>query len=394
MAFNIVVITILLVVAAVGLLSFFQFRRLKRQVNFMFDAIGCGDFAFRYSTRGVMNTRKGINKQLNKLIAQLGRMADEQRQREQYYEVLMECVDTGVIVADERGFVVEANKAACRMLHRDVITHLDQLSDIDKQSFAIDTTPITLRSKPLRIITVKDISQQLYAKEQESWERITHVLTHEIMNSITPITSLCDTMMKNSPEGDDTLRKGLSTISRTGRGLMDFVEHYRQYANVPKPNATLFYLKPFLEEMRNLALQYSIQKGNPAEITKHQIEITLKVEPADAILHADESLISRVVINLLRNAIQAFDSHQELPQIDIRAFIRKDETTVIDITNNGPDIDVETAKQIFIPFFTTRPDGSGIGLPLSRRIMRLSGGDLQLIADRKHHLTTFRLFFP
>lgn len=252
-------------------------------------------------------------------------MADRQRQRDQYFEVLLGCVDTGIIVADQKGFVVQTNAAATRMLRRDVIAHLDQISGIDKRHFAIGEPPVTLRGERLRVIAIKDISQQLEQTEQESWERITHVLTHEIMNSVTPITSLCDMMLRSCHTDDDTMRQGLSTISQTGRGLMDFVEHYRQYANVPKPNPTLLYLKPFLEQMRSLALHQPCSTPAMAQEAEPMVDIRLSVCPDDSILHADENLIGRVVINILRNAMQAFDGSHAHPEITIHARLGHDE---------------------------------------------------------------------
>jgi len=371
-----------------------RFMRLRKQINFMLAAVENGDFAFRYPTQGRLGICSGINATLNKVILLLEQIADRQRQRDKYYEVMLSCLDTGIIVVDSNGLVVEHNKAACTILRREVITHIDQLADIDRQHFSIGTTPIVLHGRKLRIITVKDISHNLYQKEQESWEKITHVLTHEIMNSVTPITSLSETLAANCHDDDTIMRHGLATISRTGRGLMNFVEHYRQYANVPTPNPTLFYLKPFLEEMRSLALHQQQQGHNDTTTQTQEVSIGVKVQPADMLLHADESLTGRVVINILRNAIQAFDGNQPHPEINITARLGHDEETIIDITNNGPDMEPDTERQVFVPFFTTRPDGSGIGLPLSRRIMRTSGGDLQLITDRRHHLTTFRVIFP
>jgi len=394
MDYKVALIVVLALGTAMGLWLWLRFRRMRKQVDYMCEAVENGDFAFRYSTCGLLRADKGINEALNKLVSAFGRMADRLRQRDQYFELLLGCVDTGILVVDAKGFVVQSNAAASRLLHREVITHIDQVRDADKRHFAIDETPVTLRGEPLRIVTIKDIRQQLDQKEQESWERITHVLTHEIMNSVTPITSLSDTLLQSCHSDDETLRQGLATISRTGRGLMDFVEHYRQYANVPKPNPTLFYLKPFLEEMLQLVSCRQNADGDATEQSAPQAEMTLSVEPDDIILHADESLVSRVVINLLRNAVQAFDGQQDHPQISVSARLGRQEETIVDVTNNGPAIDAEMEEQIFVPFFTTRPDGSGIGLPLSRRIMRASGGDLTLISDRKRRLTTFRLLFP
>ena len=233
----------------------------------------------------------------------------------------------------------------------------------------------------LQGLTLNDINIELDEKEIDSWIRLTRVLTHEIMNSVTPITSLSDTLLSMVEDKDEEISHGLQTISTTGKGLLAFVESYRKFTRIPTPEPSLFYLKAFIERMVELA-----RHQNPCDhITFHT-----KIDPADLILHADENLISQVVINLLKNAIQAIGDQPD-GQIDILVYCNETEEVLIEIKNNGPVIPPEIAEHIFIPFFTTKEGGSGIGLSISRQIMRLSGGSLTLLPDHKE--TKFILKF-
>ena len=172
----------------------------------------------------------------------------------------------------------------------------------------------------------------------------------------------------------------IKTISTTGKGLLSFVESYRQFTRIPAPEPSLFYVKAFIERMIELA-----RHQNPCDTICFHTEIS----PADLILYADENLIAQVVINLLKNAIQAIGSQPD-GRIELRAYCNDMEEIWIEIKNNGPEIPSEIAEHIFIPFFTTKENGSGIGLSISRQIMRLSGGSLTLLREKE---TTFILKF-
>lgn len=176
------------------------------------------------------------------------------------------------------------------------------------------------------------------------------------------------------------MNHGLQTISTTGKGLLAFVESYRQFTRIPTPEPSLFYVKAFIERMVELACHQ-----HPCEHIRFHTEIT----PADLIVYADENLISQVVINLLKNAIQAIGNQPD-GRIELKASCNDMEEIWIEIKNNGPEIPAEIAEHIFIPFFTTKEGGSGIGLSISRQIMRLSGGSLTLLREKE---TTFILKF-
>ena len=332
-------------------------------------------------------------------------MKAETAQQEKYYELILDCINTGVLVLNDNGAVYQKNNEALRLLGLDVFTHIQQLSRIDKRlmetfsscraddklqitftneretvHLSVRVSDITIRKEHLRILALNDINTELDEKEIDSWIRLIRVLTHEIMNSVTPITSLSDTLLSLAKTTDSEIRSGLQTISATGKGLLSFVESYRRFTRIPTPEPSLFYVKAFIDRMTELA-----RHQNPAGNISFHSEIT----PADLILYADENLISQVVINLLKNATQAIGEQTD-GQVFLRAWCNEDEEIMIEVKNNGPTISPEIAEHIFIPFFTTKEGGSGIGLSISRQIMRLSGGSITLLPGKE---TSFILRF-
>jgi len=232
---------------------------------------------------------------------------------------------------------------------------------------------IRIRNEALRILAMNDINNELNEKEIDSWIRLTRVLTHEIMNSVTPITSLSETLLNRSHTENEEIRQGLQTISSTGKGLLTFVESYRKFTRIPTPEPSLFYVKGFAERMTELARHQ--------EPCSHII-IRTQVTPSDLLLYADENLVAQVVINILKNAIQAIGTQPD-GKIGLSAYSNKQEEVILEITNNGPPIPEEIANHIFVPFFTTKAGGSDIGLSVSRQIMRLSGGSIELHSGKE-----------
>jgi signal transduction histidine kinase len=237
---------------------------------------------------------------------------------------------------------------------------------------------ITIQDKNYRIIALNDISHELDEREIEAWIRLTRVLTHEMMNSLTPVTSLSETLLTlPSAQQDEELRQGLETIHTTGKGLVNFVMSYRRLTRLPSPEPTLFDVRPFLERMVQLARH---QHPSP------NVRITLERVDEDLMAFADESMMTQVVINLLKNAVQAIGGTKE-GEIRIRAYVDSQDIVRIEVANNGPKIAPEVAEQMFVPFFTTKEEGSGIGLSLSKQMMRLQGGNVSLLPYRDEWTT-------
>lgn len=366
-----IIIIVVLVVTVVVLWR--RNRNTIGKVTFLFNAIDNGDYAFRYAEDQKSNAM--VNAALNRIKEILQHARDEQIEKEKYFELILDSVDTGVLVIDgERGIVLRCNRAALRLLGREAVTHVDQVKEQLKK-FAVRETHTVLQQRRVRIIAFSDIGGELANQETDSWVRLIRVLTHEMMNTLTPVISLSEALL---PKAEGEQREGLEVIHRTSQDLIRFVENYRRFTHVPTPQPQLFYVKPFLERMAAQA-QPLLGEG---------VTLNLDVEPADLLVYADESLLARVVSNLLKNAAEATTSGQH---VRLHAFSDTDEAVVIDVSDDGAPIPADIASHIFIPFFTTKAEGSGIGLSISRQIMRVSNGSLSLLPYHDDGITTFRL---
>ena len=440
----IVLLVILVVLIAVNIWLYRHYRRNIKKVTFLFDAIDNGDFSFNFPTEKGFKEDKILHQSLNRIKLFLQHTREEQMDREKYYEQILNAVDTGILVVDSHDNILQHNQAALRLLDTDVLTHMNQVKGkLKDEHLAKHETQAMLKDKHVRIIALSDVSHELSNQEVDSWIKLIRVLTHEIMNTITPVTSLSETLLKEmgsreqlvaDNKSDDLhspdklmklseklqsaeqakqkqakLKQGLETIHKTGTELLAFVNNYRRFTHVPQPQPALFYVEPFLERM--------------ALLCNHDVEI--EVSPKDLLVYADESLLSHVVTNLLKNAVEAFNGQEKLSAernkqdgneqgrnkqecrsadlqsaaskkafIRLQAYANVQESIIIDVSNNAGLIPEDVASHIFIPFFTTKPEGSGIGLSLSRQIMRVSGGSLSLHQDKAQGITTFRIIIP
>ena len=395
MDINKVIIIVLLLVAVVGYIRLYRhYRRNIKKVRFLFDAIDNGDFSFNFPTEKRNKEDNILHQSLNRIKFFLQHTREEQMEREKYYEQILNAVDTGIMMVDSHDNILQHNQAALRLLDTDVLTHMNQVKGkLKDEHLAKHETQAMLKDKHVRIIALSDVSHELSNQEVDSWIKLIRVLTHEIMNTITPVTSLSETLLKElnnekqnaaepQPAEQAKLKQGLETIHKTGTELLAFVNNYPRFTHVPQPQPALFYVEPFLERM--------------AMLCNHEVEI--EVTPKDLLAYADESLISHVVTNLLKNAVEAFNGLQSEPttkaSIRLHAYTNEQEAVIIDVSNNAGLIPDDIASHIFIPFFTTKPEGSGIGLSLSRQIMRVSGGSLSLHQDKAQGITMFRIVIP
>ena len=379
MDYKLIIIIVLLLVAVVGYIRLYRhYRRNIKKVTFLFDAIDNGDFSFNFPTEKRFKEDNILHQSLNRIKLFLQHTREEQMDREKYYEQILNAVDTGILVVDSHDNILQHNQAALRLLDTDVLTHMNQVKGkLKDEHLAKHETQAMLKDKHVRIIALSDVSHELSNQEVDSWIKLIRVLTHEIMNTITPVTSLSETLLTRVTEDKD-LKQGLETIHKTGTELLAFVNNYRRFTHVPQPQPALFYVEPFLERM--------------AMLCNHEVEIS--VTPKDLLVYADESLLSHVVTNLLKNAVEAFREKEKLSFIRLQAYANVQESIIIDVSNNAGLIPEDVASHIFIPFFTTKPEGSGIGLSLSRQIMRVSGGSLSLHQDKAQGITTFRIIIP
>ena len=267
-----------------------------------------------------------------------------------------------------------ANSAALTLLGCQQLAQYDQLKPIlqekeKKERLSLSQNQMKLQNETITILSIKDISNELNDKESESWNKLSHVLTHEIMNTIAPIISLSQTLSAYPDNSEKTLR-GLHIIQAQSERLLEFTESFRRLSYLPQPERKRFSLTALLQNLQELL---------STDFQENQIHFTLTCQPEFIDMDGDENQLSQVLLNLLRNSIQALDGRTDGA---IEIYASRDEHISIDITDNGPGIPDELQEKIFIPFFTTKSEGTGIGLSLCRQIIRNHNGHLSILESR------------
>ena len=368
---------------------FHIYGSLVEQLMFVFNAVQNDDYSFRFTENPNITRHALVNHALNRIKDVMDNAKLKIREREKYFELIMECANIGIITVMESGSVVQTNTKALRIVGMERLNHIGQLrllskdfyesmlriepgeqltshftTEVGDQNLVLSCSAMEFDGKNLRVISIGNIHEELDRKEVESWEKLTRILTHEIMNSLAPVTSISHTLL--SASGDTkTLHQGLETIHTTSDRLLRFVDSYRAVTRIPTPQKAPFYLAELVTEALSL-------------IPHEGIEVEVSLDPADTMLYADRTQMSQVLVNLLKNATEALMTQDCERKITIRSTIDTEERIQIEITNNGSAIPQEVAENIFTPFFTTKTDGSGIGLAVSRQIIRLHGGSLRL----------------
>ncbi len=398
----------LLFITALGIIFFsysilLAFGNIQRKIAYFFNAVENEDSTLHFSETVNSQPLQVLHKSLNRINALIQEAKLTNREQEQYFAALLEQVGTGIVVLNPKGNILQANTAAKKLLNYNTLTHIVQLKRVDEnlyQAFVMlsegdrqlvklthhdTTTQLSLQATDFktshanfRLISIQDIRKELDAKEVESWLKLIRVLTHEIMNSITPITSLSDTLLSyyNNPEMPITPQttentiKGLSVIKERGMGLIHFVDSYRKLTKLSAPVLKTIAVQPFLEHLV-LLISNDIDKN---------ISLCKEVIPSDMTIDIDEGQMAQVLLNLIKNAMHAV-SAVETPKIKIAAKISDNNRPQISVTDNGIGISEELMEQIFIPFFTTKTNGSGIGLSISRQIMRNHGGNIKVVSE-------------
>lgn len=396
-----------------------HYSKFNKNILFLLNALDNGDYSFNFSETKLSKREKELNQMMNRIKDILSNARREAIESEKFISLIVESISTGIIILNDRNHVQTINHTATDLLNLHILTHINQLSNLDEslpakitnmkpgenirlrvanereeRQITIHLTEITIRQRLYRIITLNDIDNELDANEMESWIKLIRVMTHEIMNSIAPITSLSEALLEahqsqhviqsNEKDKENLNRntiEAFETINSTARGLLSFVESYRKFTGVPKPQCMRLDLIPLLEKIICL---------ESTELDKKEINVEIISERPNLQIYADENQFIQVLVNLIKNAIEAIEPGQNGKiKLEIK---RKENYIHIDVCNNGSPISQEIVPHIFIPFFTTKETGSGIGLSVSRYIMRLHGGNL------KHHTTSdwtvFSLTFP
>lgn len=360
-------------------------RKIIGKIDFMSDALDSGETAFRYSESRWQNRR--LNKSLNRLRSIFKAEKADIRERERYFGTMLDHVQSGVIVIDgekidysntvAKGFLGMAEISSLRQIGRispDLANAFREASEMESRAsfisergtvqFSISACTARLHGKEVSIVTFNDITREMENNESESWTRLIRVLTHEIMNTVTPVASLSSALSQNldSYSAED-IRSALGTIASSSEGLISFVQSYRSLTHISAPVRKAFYLKDLVNDSVNIA------KANWPSVNVLYRELS-----SDVILYADYGQMSQVLNNLIKNAVQAGAGN-----VSITASIDKREQTVIDIANDGEPISASGQEQLFVPFYTTKgTSGTGVGLSLCRQIVRLNGGIIKL----------------
>ncbi len=377
--------------------------RNRRKVNYMLDALEDNEVNFRFKEKGVIDSQ--FNRTLNRMKRIFEKEKRQLLEQEKYFGVMLDKVSTGIVVVDSPdGHVAYSNTAALRILGISSLVNLKQLAkisdslaaafieaagggstkvsftnDMSMRSLYLKSSAAVIGEKDVTIISFNDISSEQSEIESESWSKLIRVLIHEIMNTVTPVASLSDSLAKYSDKlPREELNQGLETIRSSSQGLLKFVESYRSLMHVPEPVKKVVWLKDIIERVMQLT---------QAQTSANGVDVSYAELSEDIMLYADEDQISQILVNLFKNAVQAGAT-----KISVTASIEDDGSTAIDVANNGRPVPEERREEIFVPFFTTKADGSGIGLSLSRQIMRLHNGSISLSRSDARE-TVFTLLF-
>jgi len=416
--FTLGISAVALILLVFSLITFLN--RTNRKIAYFFDAIKNEDFTLRFPEGVTIESFKELNKSLNRVNGLIQEVHVQLQVREQYYQEILKQASIGIMTYNDKGHILFANPTLEQLLDYTPLNHIKQLKQVDENLYrifknfkpferklfqltnereqtqlALKSTHLSLDGQSLLLVVVQDIHKELDEKETESWVRLIRVLTHEIMNTITPIASISDSIIKYYRKGGkitpmaeleesqikNTL-KGLEVIKEQGSDLMDFVQSYRSLLHVPEPNKSLVKGKDLLEKINVLM---------SARLLDGESEFKVFCKPEDLEFYIDEKQIGQVLINLVKNALQSVE-YANNGKVHVMAGIDTNGSKYIEILDNGPGISPEMMDEIFVPFFTTKSEGTGIGLSLSKRVMQLHGGNIQVRSIPKKE-TVFRLTF-
>ena len=361
------------------------------RLDFIIRAVRNDDYSFRFTENPDYTENAFVNYSLNEIKTVMDEKKLLMREDEKNFELIMECANIGIMLLMENGNIVHSNSKMLEIFSLHRISHIEHLrnhsedlveilknikpseqksvkyyTEIGETNLVLSCSEIHYKGKDLRVVTVGNINKELDNQEVEVWEKLTRILTHEIMNSLAPITSISNTLIDNINDSEK-VGEGLEIIHSTSDWLMQFVNSFRQVTRVPTPQKTPFFLKELIDDAVAL-------------IDFGKIKINININPEDTLLYADRSQMSQVIVNLLKNAIESCDNNADDKDysVEVQSHLDSEERIHIEVSNNGGKISEEIAENIFMPFFTTKRDGSGIGLAISRQIIRLHGGTINL----------------
>lgn len=356
--------------------------------------------------------------EFNAILAKLKEDQAEKEANYQYFRSVFKHLSIGLITFGENGNIQILNVAAKRILNVDELKNIGEIANVNKElhlaiqnlrtggselikiahpdgimQLSVYVIELLMRGEKFKLVSLQNIQSELEEKEMEAWQNLVKILTHEIMNSIAPISSLAGTLKsdiehkieQNEEATEEELEDflmGMATIEKRSEGLINFVSDFRSLVHIPAPKFTSIRISHLFEQLETL-LHHQIETGG--------IKLIQEIDPEELILFGDQTQIEQVMINLTQNAIQAVEESDE-KIIRLRAFIDEAGKIIIEVCDTGKGIEEEALSKIFIPFFTTKKKGSGIGLSLSKQIMRRHKGNIQ-VRSQLGEGTTFKLIF-
>jgi two-component system, NtrC family, nitrogen regulation sensor histidine kinase NtrY len=413
-----IVLSLLIILQIMAMVRYVE--RTNRRLSVFFDAIRHSDFSSSFSDKGLGKSFDDLNRAFNEVISEFQKTRAAKEEHFNYLQTVLQHVTTGIIVYKKDGRISMLNNAFKRMFRNSNMRFLSDLEKIDQNlsellqnikagdsdlikvfyenellQLSVKATEFRMQGEDFVLVSLQNIHTELEAKEMDSWQKLIRVLTHEIMNSITPIVSLSSTVkdllideksikLKQEIDKDDveSAQSALNTIERRSQSLLNFVQVYRNLTRIPKPNFRHFPIQDLIDNVEQLLLP---------KINERKIECRSRIVPPKLMLTADPDLIEQVLINLVINAIHAVQG-AETPKILILATAEGINRVNISVSDNGYGIKPDNIEQIFVPFFTSKKEGSGIGLSLSREIMRLHKGNIT-VKSKPNTETRFTLHF-
>jgi len=401
------------------LLELFRFvSQTNRKLTRFLESVKYSDFISGFTADNKLGKSfKDLNIAFNEVLEAFRKARSEKEEHWQYLNTVVQQVRTGILSFDAEGNIQLINANARKFMNVQAMQRIHELKDknaklyqaiIETESgksnlykgsnemyLTIQATELRIRGNDVRLITLQNIQPELQKQELEAWQNLTRVLRHEIMNSITPISSLtstlkdvlhydlkeCDGHFELKSESAEDLKEGLNTIENRSKGLIKFIDAYREYTSLPKPKLKSIRLKELIEKVATL-MRPDIKRSN--------INFSYTCSSEYLTIQADEEMIEQVLINLLKNAVEAL-AETENPTLELRG--EYDESSVkISVIDNGSGIIKEAIEKIFVPFYTTKRTGSGIGLSLSRQIMQMHNGSIS-VESAPDVMTVFTLRF-
>ena len=394
------------------ILNFIQFiNKTNTELSQFIEAVQYRDFSLQFTEKDAPISVRQLRRAFNQINATFKQLSSEREEQYQYLQKILELVDTGILSYDQEGNVGWINEAFKRMMN---IPYLRNIASLEKRDISVYQAVMSLENSGSQLVKInhkqillakttflsneietnliafQNVNEAIEDTEAQAYQKLLRVMTHEIMNSVAPIASLAETMEKailrkkrgkNDDEFED-ISLGISTIRKRSENLMKFADTYHQLAKVSMTSFSKFYIRDLFEGVEIL-LENKIEQQN--------IEFDIVIKDFDLMIEGDMILIEQVLINLIINAIDAVQ-HQPNPKITLSVFQNNQQRTTIEVRDNGVGMSDELMDKIFVPFFTSKPNGSGIGLSLSKQIMALHKGTITVNSVEKQG-TAFHLRF-